>query len=55
VTAELEPVVFVDRRTVERTKDGYVVTEHWTDDTETQRVMGPRETVAWLNNQGRAR
>jgi hypothetical protein len=50
---DLEPVVFVDRRTIERTIDGYVVTEHWTDGTTTERVMGQHEQQAWLNNQGR--
>jgi len=52
---DLEPVVFVDRRTIERTTKGnaVIVTEHWTDGTTTTRVMGQREQQAWLNNQGR--
>jgi hypothetical protein len=48
------PVRFVTQRTVERRPKGFVVTEHWSDGTQTQRIMGPREQKAWLANQGRA-
>jgi hypothetical protein len=47
------PVRFVTFRQVDRRPEGFVVTERWSDGTQTQRVMGKREQAAWLANQGR--